>query len=464
VNKCIQSLDLLLELKDPQVIYMLLRYCLGSNRLIYRLRTTHPDHIGTAAKLFDEALLRIHTAVLVENGPGFGDFQFELTSLPISNGGLGIHRLKDLKLFTFLASFSSSFDLSKRMFPSISADKSALLQPQLDEFMRRIHPSVTVDRNELLGTPQRLLAQSFFSSQKVILREHPYLSNADANIKSAQSYILDACASTPVSRRPVIVLSPTASASTAPVPLTSQWLSAFPNEGLGQKLSSLEFRAAIYLRLLIPFRNNQFPSRQCTAKGCTASYSNDRFGYHTLSCGGKGNRRTARHDTIMDALFQLLSTTGFHPVRNAPVFCLGLNGASQRPADILIYDHTGAPTCIDGTCCSPLSEAKANSASSSTLGLLCQTACQQKVHKHEEDCRRAGYSFLPFSCDVSGFSTHTASALLDRIASSYAARNDTPFGCALNLIRRKISLAIQRGVARQLIHWFHPRTEAWGDL
>jgi hypothetical protein len=165
----------------------------------------------------------------------------------------------------------------------------------------------------------------------------------------------------------------------------------------------------------------------------------------------------------MDGLFQLLSLTGFHPERNAPVHCLGQNGTSYRPADILMYDHTGMQTCIDGTCCSPLSEAKAASKSSSVIGLLCQNAHKDKVAKHEECCSGAGYSFLPFACDVTGVISHTASGLLDRIASSYASRNDVLFGYALNIVRRKISFAIQLGVARQIVHLFHPRVESWGD-
>jgi hypothetical protein len=142
---------------------------------------------------------------------------------------------------------------------------------------------------------------------------------------------------------------------------------------------------------------------------------------------------------------------------------LGLNGTVHRPADILINDHTGKQTCIDGTCSSPLSEAKANSALSSVLSLLRQMVDQQKITKHEDDCSRAGYSFLPFACDVTGIITHTTSALLDRIASANVTRKDTLFGFALDILRRRMSYSIQLGVARQLIHLFHPRTEAWGD-
>jgi hypothetical protein len=166
----------------------------------------------------------------------------------------------------------------------------------------------------------------------------------------------------------------------------------------------------------------------------------------------------------MDGLHQLLSLTGYSPVRNAAVHCLGLNGTVHRPADVLIHDHSGRPTCIDGTCCSPLSAAKSTSKASSTLGFLCQDAHHQKIEKHDEDCSRAGYSFLPFACDVTGVLTPAASALLSRIASAYASRNDVLYGYALNIVRRKISFSIQLGVARQLTHLFHPRSVAWGDI
>jgi hypothetical protein len=88
-------------------------------------------------------------------------------------------------------------------------------------------------------------------------------------------------------------------------------------------------------------------------------------------------------------------------------------------------------------------------------------ADQQKITKYEDDCSsRAGYSFLPFACDVTGIITHTASAVLDRIASAYVTHKDTLFGFALDILRRRMSYSFQLGVARQLIHLFHSRTEA----
>jgi hypothetical protein len=56
VNKCVVSAQMMMALQDPQLCLLLLRACELMPKLMYCWRTTHPSHLGTAAKGLDEVV------------------------------------------------------------------------------------------------------------------------------------------------------------------------------------------------------------------------------------------------------------------------------------------------------------------------------------------------------------------------------------------------------------------------
>ena len=151
-------------------------------------------------------------------------------------------------------------------------------------------------RNDILKPHQKhqnLLAKDYFLEKRRRLLLHPTLDPTVNSSAKANQIVLYSNVDT----------------------FSYQWLLAIPNAGLGQVMTPREFRAAVSLRLLIPFSQAETP---CTALGCNGTA--DPFGYHVLSCGGGDNQRKCRHDTVRDALYDLSRIAGFHPIKDAPVY------------------------------------------------------------------------------------------------------------------------------------------------
>jgi hypothetical protein len=75
--------------------------------------------------------------------------------------------------------------------------------------------------------------------------------------------------------------------------LAHQWLDAFPNEGLGQTITSTMFDTMLKVRLLIPVVR---PGRCGNCDMAITSVS------HVYLCGGRNNNRYARHEIVSEGL------------------------------------------------------------------------------------------------------------------------------------------------------------------
>ena len=58
---------------------------------------------------------------------------------------------------------------------------------------------------------------------------------------------------------------------------------------------------------------------------------------------------------------------------------------------------------------------------------------------------------MPFAMDTCGLIDSEAAQLLQRLASSYAQNRIKSYAEAINIIRRRVSFAVQLGVARPLV-------------
>jgi hypothetical protein len=435
VNKCIDSLHKLMMIKDPQLCLLLLRACEGMTKLMYCWRTVQPTHLEEIAKIFDDEICKALRTIVTSDGPYFGKFQSLLSSLPVSLGGLGIQLPSDTLRFAYIASSISSFQLqqlildlpAKRPYP----DSVKELVNSYSTFVHKDDPTKAAQLSINVFSPrnklQLFMARTFYESKHAKLMNHPYITNNTSEITHKFKGILNSSLQKEA----------------------SCWLFALPNDGLGQRMTPLEFQAAIKFRLLMPqFLKNSF----CAQNSCHSAM--DIYGYHSLVCRG---HLLARHNLVRDALFDLTQKTCFAPEKNANVCCLGFRANQPtllRPADLLVEGDSYAQDCIDITVVSPIV--------TSNQGLIkvgdkAKEAEKNKIKKHEEACFHSGFGFKPFAMDIFGVLAPKSVCFLVRIVNKLIHLYDYPRYLASAIVYRRISFAVQLGVARQFLACYVPQ-------
>jgi hypothetical protein len=167
--------------------------------------------------------------------------------------------------------------------------------------------------------------------------------------------------------------------------------------------------------------------------------------------GGEGNLRKHRHDLVRDALFDLSRVAGFSPIKDGPVQCLGEsnNGIHLfRPADLLIRGDDFGHSCVDVTVVSPFSQPFPRGY---VFGKAAAVAELNKINKHRQPCLMASYGFHPFAVDVFGSMGAESMVFIKRLASAFALASSQLYSYCLSLCYRRVSFALQLGLARQLL-------------
>jgi hypothetical protein len=154
---------------------------------------------------------------------------------------------------------------------------------------------------------------------------------------------------------------------------------------------------------------------------------------------------------VRDALFDLMLKAGFAPQKDAPVYCLGHRSgqpATLRPADILMAGDDHDRDCVDVTVVSPITSTNQVEV---VVGKAAEDAEVRKYAKHSEACEQAGFGFKAFAIDVFGVMSKNSYKLLQRVCSRLIREVGYPKYKAVATCLRRISFAVQLGVARQLI-------------
>ena len=125
-----------------------------------------------------------------------------------------------------------------------------------------------------------------------------------------------------------------------------------------------------------------------------------------------------------------------------------LDGRSTlRPADILVFGWIGGKhDCVDLTGVSPLIGLRNEGF---TMGQAALKAASCKVMKHEKACIENQHMFIPFAFDTFGFLAPEAVDLLNRVQRVMHSNVMTPK--SMNVVFKRVSFAIQKGVAAQLV-------------
>ncbi|GKB09338.1 hypothetical protein Tco_0837650, partial [Tanacetum coccineum] len=85
------------------------------SRLYYTMRTCPPCAFESAQRSFDVALRSSLERIVTASGQGFGDWQWRLSTLPFSFGGLGVYSARDVLNYAFISSRLQSADLQTKL-------------------------------------------------------------------------------------------------------------------------------------------------------------------------------------------------------------------------------------------------------------------------------------------------------------------------------------------------------------
>jgi hypothetical protein len=429
VNKCIASVHVMMALQDPQLCLLLLRACEMMPKLMYCWRTTHPRYLGSACRVLDDTVASTLRDIIVSGGPHFGEFQLSLASLPVAMGGLGVPLPSDVASYAYAASVLSSLPLQHGIL-EVPYHIPQFVRELVDTFSSNIFPSdpdqalkLSLETIVPQSKHQISMAHVYNTAKRSVILQHDYIQRAPLDMRRRFRTVLDS----------------------AVEPVASSWLFALPNAGMNQRLSPPEFQAAVAYRLLIP----QFPPDQrCQCTGCNVMM--DVYGYHALLCRGN---TFARHQIVRNALFDLAVMARFSPIKDGPVQCLGRSGHSGlthmfRPADILLAGDDFAQDCVDVTVVCPLSS---RITTDIVIGKKVNNSEADKYRKHQEACENASFGFKAFAIDVFGVVATRSLQFLYRIRNAMVRSAGYSPRMATAICHRRISLAVQMGVARQAV-------------
>jgi len=439
VRKWRSNVELLSQFADPQIQLLLLRACMGAPKLNYLLRTVAPGLIVPALAEMKHFLFLTLRDLCVGIKDGFETFQFDLASLRIKDGGLGILNPLDISKYAYVASYIATRTLQGRILCEIPANRVIIhdMDPVDGDFSQALDDLLdflgeTGMHRELPHYTQHHWAALYFEIKRKQVFSSPYISSQPSSIQRRFLAILQSL-----------------SAKHA-----SAYLFALPNAGLGQVMTLEEFRANMGLRLLIPLFSGL---KNCSRPKCT--HPMDPFGYHAINCCT--TERFKRHEEVANQLCFLAHDAGLQPVRNASVHCLGpswrptnrskLKGFTDfRPADLLINGVNGGRSCVDCTIVSPI-RSSITPPLHFVPGLAALNAQEDKYDKHLIATNAAHLGFHAFASDCFGVLAPHSSSLLRRIALCLVCTKGYPAYLAKQLVFRKISFAIHLGVARQLV-------------
>ncbi|GJV22153.1 hypothetical protein Tco_1371173 [Tanacetum coccineum] len=140
VNRTIVLMDTVSMVNDPRCELLLIHA--GISKLYFAMRTCSLRVFEMAQYSFDAALRSALERIVTTSGPGFGDWQWRLSSLPFGFGGLRVYYAGDVLNYTFLASRLESASLQTKLLRHSSIVISG---PTYDDALSRISVGKEVD-------------------------------------------------------------------------------------------------------------------------------------------------------------------------------------------------------------------------------------------------------------------------------------------------------------------------------
>ncbi|GKA98412.1 hypothetical protein Tco_0826349, partial [Tanacetum coccineum] len=380
VSKTIGLLNAVAKINDPQCELLLIRACAGASKLYFAMRTCPPRVFESAQLSFDMALSSALERIVTASGPGFGDWQWRIATLPLTFGGLGIYSACDVLNYAFIAS---------RL-------QSATLQTKLLRDVGIVAPGSTFD--DALCVFNNVMEIDFLSNLSEVAA--PKLMKKMADIYFTR-VTKDAESSYSLSPRQMALW------QSQREDHTSDWLRVVPISGLGQTMNGKTYRSVLCYHLGVPLFS---VSKPCSA--CSRVFVGDIYGDHAVSCAGIIGIKH-RHNMVRDTLVDICFRSGISAGKEVDIGLEEGHDKKLRPADMLLYSWDGGlDVCVDLTGSSPLTQ---TGMSDFAPGRAVTDAAHRKRGKYMAKCADIGYGFLPFSFSSLGELETDVVTLLKRV-------------------------------------------------
>jgi len=378
-----------LLLIHPQEAFFILKNCWNTQLFNYHLRAADCYKQTAALKEIDGKIYNCISRIL--NLSVNHDIKNQI-SLPVKCGGLGIRACVDIAAPAYCSSINSSIKTCLVILKRCS--------PESIEIIKDTQNTALEYFSNKLGKP--IPEGNSFTKQHQFDTLMTTKSMINITKSSLQKQKLVSAASTNYS---------------------GSWLNALPIQNLGLKLSPLQFKTAVALRV------GQRVSRLAS---CACGNDADEFGHHFLSCR-LGRAKQDRHQQCNKIISSALHRAGVPNIQEPNDF----SHLSLRPDGLTtIPFQCGKLLSWDFTCCDTLAESYQGL--KDTAANTAETKKLKKYERLKSDCE-----FIPIGCETLGGWGSKGIALLKKIASLI--RQRTGEKRAFSFLMQQLSIAIQRG-------------------
>nr|GFA14378.1 putative reverse transcriptase domain-containing protein [Tanacetum cinerariifolium] len=324
--------------------------------------------------------------IVVCGGPFFGDLQWQLASLPIQFGGLGLYSANLIFSYAFVALRAQYWVLQDHILHNSGIcdmdDDYNFALACLRDMIPSFDFSGFTNKDTVPSKAQQTLENVLFSEMVKDMKVH-------FNMTMRQKAVFECLR-----------------ASHA-----QDFLLAISIDGLGQHMSPVKYRTILKYRFMIPLFSVDTICLVCR-KACL-----DSFGRAGISA-----KKEAHVNFLTDPSDRR---------------------STLRPADVLIFGWVGGKhACVDLTGVSPL---VGLSSRGFTAGQAALKAASCKVTKHEKTCIENQHVFIPFAFDTFSYLASEAVELLSRV--QRVMHNNVMTPRSTDVVFKHIGFAIQKGLA-----------------
>ena len=377
----------------------LLRNCLWLPKLQYLLRAAllyrHARLIGQVDTVLQSAMTSLSNVRLT------GD-SWEQAVLPTRYGGLGLRRLADVSLPSYVSSLHCCHQLITSCLPVLKIGKVTEERDKASADWQAMTGGKDIPKGEEQGKQR--------AWDSVLAEQHQQRMLSECN-QFARARLLSASASE-----------------------SAAWLHATPVATLGTLLDPETLRVAIALRV---------GADVCSPHRCRCGAVADRQGYHALTCkfsAGRHPRHAALNDIVRRALLSARIPSILEPT--------GVDrGDGKRPDGLTVYPFTrGMCLAWDATCVNTFAVSHVLTAATSA-GTAARDAEDKKRKKYSDLSQR--YRFEPLAFETSGVCGPSTKAFIRelgaRITSITGDRRETAW------LWQRLGLAVVRGNAASIL-------------
>ncbi|GKB82154.1 hypothetical protein Tco_0949049, partial [Tanacetum coccineum] len=350
----------------------------------------------------------------IVTGPGFGNWQWRLATLPFAFGGLDVYSAGDVLNYAFIASRMQSAALQTKLLQDVGIVATG---STFDDVLWVFNTAMEVD---FLSNPSDVAAPKLMKTMADI-----YFTRVTKDAKSSFS----------LSSRQMALW------QSQMEDHTSDWLRAVLISGLGQTMNGRTYWCVLCYRLGVPLFSVTKP---CSAY--SRVFTRDIYGDHAVSCAGIVGIKH-RHNVVRDTLVDICYRSGISSGKEVDIGLGGGSDKSLRPTDVLLYSwDVGRDVCVDLTGSSPLTQ---TGLVDFLPGRVVTEAAQRKRVKYEAKCADIGYGFLPFSFSSFGGLEKDVVTLLKRIR-KFSMAQDIGARATVHIFNR-IGFSIAKGVGAQIV-------------